>query len=540
MGDSPVVCESMEVERDGVKEKNVETTNNSNEPKICEAGIGLEQVAVVDMLRKDDHGEDNGEDMSEGSSSSTGPRRDSNSSTEGDGILVDDNMDDSDVPATTTSTQTITTSEGLRISQTNIPRRKKRKPRRKGSRSKSHSRSSSRQHQLSDPPQPSPTSSPITDILSSPSSEPPTSPPTPDPNVIPLDDPNMEVPPPTRGRSNAFYGTKPIPVLVHSHSDGAAIQAGKQSGSSSKNNTIGHSGVNPVISVPEPAHSGLSRPKLFNYWKAGQGFDRAIISHSRRFMVGFAETIGRRPSMEDCIVIHGTYRGRGQEDYFAIFDGHGGRDAAAFAAENLHLILAEKLKTNNAVKSLREAFAETHKLIADQKITGGTTAVVALFIGKKGFIANVGDTRAVLCRDGVPLRVSLDHKPELPTETSRIKKLGGTVTTTYNSAGQATSRVNGMLAVSRALGDTPLHPYVSCDPEIHGPLNLEPEARNQFVVLACDGVWDVITDEEATSIVAPISNPEEASRRLRDEAFLRGSTDNISVMVIRCPPFSPG
>lgn len=350
----------------------------------------------------------------------------------------------------------------------------------------------------------------------------------------------MEVPPPTRGRSNAFYGTKPIPVLVHSHSDGAAIQAGKQSGSSSKNNTIGHSGVNPVISVPEPAHSGLSRPKLFNYWKAGQGFDRAIISHSRRFMVGFAETIGRRPSMEDCIVIHGTYRGRGQEDYFAIFDGHGGRDAAAFAAENLHLILAEKLKTNNAVKSLREAFAETHKLIADQKITGGTTAVVALFIGKKGFIANVGDTRAVLCRDGVPLRVSLDHKPELPTETSRIKKLGGTVTTTYNSAGQATSRVNGMLAVSRALGDTPLHPYVSCDPEIHGPLNLEPEARNQFVVLACDGVWDVITDEEATSIVAPISNPEEASRRLRDEAFLRGSTDNISVMVIRCPPFSPG
>ena len=58
--------------------------------------------------------------------------------------------------------------------------------------------------------------------------------------------------------------------------------------------------------------------------------------------------------------------------------------------------------------------------------------------------------------------------------------------------------VNGQLAVSRALGDTPLHPYVSSDPEIHGPLNLDTEARNQFVVLACDGVWDVLTDEEAT------------------------------------------
>jgi len=243
--------------------------------------------------------------------------------------------------------------------------------------------------------------------------------------------------------------------------------------------------------------------------------------------------------MEDCMVIHGAFRGRGQEDYFAIFDGHGGRDAAAFAAEHLHQVLAEKLKTNNAVKSLKEAFADTHKMISEQKIVGGTTAVVVLFIGKKGFIANVGDTRAVLCRDGVPLRVSLDHKPELPEETQRIKKLGGTVTTTYNSAGQATSRVNGMLSVSRALGDTPLHPFVSSDPEIHGPVNLDSQSVNQFVILACDGVWDVITDEEATSIVAPIPNPEEASRKLRDEAFARGSTDNISVMVIRCPPCSP-
>jgi serine/threonine protein phosphatase PrpC len=550
----------MEVERDGVKEKDVEAANNSNEPKICDAGIGLEQVVVVEGVRKEDHGEDNGEDMSEGSSSSGGPRRDSNSSTEGDGSLVDDNMDDQDAStATTTSTQPNPTSEVLRTSQTNIPRRKKRKPRRKGSRSKSHSRSSSRQHQLSDPPQPATTPSSTTDSLSSYSEQPQSpsntnndansTPTNTNTNAVPLDgDPNLLDlnPPPTRGRSNAFYGTKPIPVLVHSHSDGVAIKQQQSSASSSHSkstHTIGHSGVNPVISVPEPATSGLSRPKLFNYWKqsfAGPGFEKAIISHSRRFMVGFAETIGRRPSMEDCIVIHGTYRGRGQEDYFAIFDGHGGRDSAAFAAEHLHQVLAEKLKTNNPVKSLREAFAETHKMIAEQKITGGTTAVVALFIGKKGFIANVGDTRAVLCRDGVPLRVSLDHKPELPTETMRIRKLGGTVTTTYNSAGQATSRVNGMLAVSRALGDTPLHPYVSCDPEIHGPLNLEPEARNQFVVLACDGVWDVLTDEEATSIVAPINNPEEASRRLRDEAFARGSTDNISVMVIRCPPFSPG
>eukprot|EP00026_Physarum_polycephalum_P002812 Phypoly_transcript_02820.p1 GENE.Phypoly_transcript_02820~~Phypoly_transcript_02820.p1 ORF type:complete len:708 (+),score=115.89 Phypoly_transcript_02820:192-2315(+) len=415
-------------------------------------------------------------------------------------------------------------------------------------------------------------------------------------------------PPPTRGRSNAFYGSKLPPPLLHSHSDGAAIVAQHNTSASisPRRNTVGL-GVTVTPTIPEPSHSGLSKPRMFTWrvsnpscaflnFAASPPLEKGVLSHSRRFLVGFAETIGRRPSMEDCMVVHGAFRGHGHEDYFALFDGHGGRDAAAFAAEHLHEVLAEKLKTNNPVKSLKEAFADTNKMISDQKVIGGTTAVVALFIGKKGFIANVGDTRAVLCRDGVPLRVSLDHKPELPTETSRIRKLGGTVTTTYNSAGQATSRVNGMLSVSRALGDTPLHPYVSSDPEIHGPLNLETEARNQFVVLACDGVWDVLTDEEATryfitflslsfspspfsrlllsssthgplnletearnqfvvlacdgvwdvltdeeatSIVAPIANPEIASRRLRDEAFARGSTDNISVMVIRCPPFIP-
>jgi protein phosphatase 1L len=241
--------------------------------------------------------------------------------------------------------------------------------------------------------------------------------------------------------------------------------------------------------------------------------------------------------MEDCMVIDGSFRGNNNQDYFAVFDGHGGRDAASFAAENLHVILGEKLKTQNPVKSLREAFVETNQMIASMKINGGTTACVALFIGKKGYVANVGDTRAVLCRDGITHRVSLDHKPELPQETSRIKSLGGTVTTTTNSAGHSTSRVNGMLAVSRALGDTILHPYVSSEPDIHGPLNISSNSKSQFMVLACDGVWDVISDEEAVSIVAPIPDIELASKRLRDEAFQRGSTDNISVMVIRFPPF---
>ncbi|KAJ8896008.1 hypothetical protein PR048_001349 [Dryococelus australis] len=115
------------------------------------------------------------------------------------------------------------------------------------------------------------------------------------------------------------------------------------------------------------------------------------------------------------------------------------------------------------------------------------------------FVANCGDSRALLCRDGKPVFATCDHKPVLPAEKERIIRAGGSV---------MIQRVNGSLAVSRALGDYeyknvegrgPCEQLVSPEPEV-SVMDWD-EDRDEFLVLACDGVWDVMTNEDLCSFV---------------------------------------
>lgn len=149
------------------------------------------------------------------------------------------------------------------------------------------------------------------------------------------------------------------------------------------------------------------------------------------------------------------------------------------------------------------------------------------------YIANAGDSRAVLLRDNTTVRVTVDHKPDIPEEQVRIEKSGGVVTKVTNKQGKTISRVNGMLAVSRALGDIFLQPYVTSEPEV---FQFELNNNNKVLILACDGVWDVLSDEETTEIASSEVNPEMAAVKIRDAALAKGSADNISVIVVRFPP----
>lgn len=112
-----------------------------------------------------------------------------------------------------------------------------------------------------------------------------------------------------------------------------------------------------------------------------------------------------------------------------------------------------------------------------------------------------------------------------------FSQIGGHVLKPHSRNGKAIARVGGILAVSRAFGDKQLNPYVTCQPEIQTFDVNSPQ--NKFLIIACDGVWDVITDEEACSLIQSIANPEEAAKVLRDTALTKGSQDNISVIVLR-------
>lgn len=131
--------------------------------------------------------------------------------------------------------------------------------------------------------------------------------------------------------------------------------------------------------------------------------------------------------------------------------------------------------------------------------SSGCTAVVALLVDRELFVANAGDSRCVVCRDGQAVEMSLDHKPEDTEELERIKKAGGRVT--------MDGRVNGGLNLSRAIGDhgykmnkalKPEEQMISAKPDIK---HITVSPTDEFMVIACDGIWNFMTSEEVVQFV---------------------------------------
>ncbi|PRP77308.1 protein phosphatase 2C-related protein [Planoprotostelium fungivorum] len=283
--------------------------------------------------------------------------------------------------------------------------------------------------------------------------------------------------------------------------------------------------------TPQVTESGLSDPK------GEQPTSPRILRKSVRIKVGFASSQGRRPTMEDEVIIAGQLSGKTDTDYFAVFDGHGGRDAAIFASQNLHPLLAQNLENSHVSTedSIKEAFQGVQRLMREKKIGGGCTAIVALLIGNTCYVANAGDSRAVFMQSNAVKRVSTDHKPDLPSEQDRIQQAGGTVTKIAVRGNNKTiARVNGVLAVSRALGDLGLEPFITAEPEIQ-TFQLS-RCEETTLVLACDGLWDVLEDQEAMEMAQGCTDVKESAVKLVEAGISKMSMDNISVVVAKLPP----
>jgi len=235
-----------------------------------------------------------------------------------------------------------------------------------------------------------------------------------------------------------------------------------------------------------------------------------------------------RRSMEDEHVIVDNFGGNADHGYFAIYDGHGGRGAVDFTAKTLHKNLAEEFEKNPSVSpldALRSSYLLTDKQMAETQIQFSGTTCISVLLRKQGdqkilYAANAGDARAVLNRGGKALRLSYDHKGSDEGETKRIVDAGGFV---------VLNRVNGILAVTRSLGDHAMKDYVIGDPHLQ-EVKLEP--TDTHVIIACDGLWDVASDQEAVDLVIQESDAQKMSEKLLVHALKNGSTDNISVMVV--------
>ena len=138
--------------------------------------------------------------------------------------------------------------------------------------------------------------------------------------------------------------------------------------------------------------------------------------------------------------------------------------------------------------------------------TTGCTAVTVLITPTELYVANAGDSRAVLCRNGIAVPLSEDHKPNDPRESERIVKAGGTIEESQGGT-RTHYRVNGNLNLSRAIGDleykknTDLQPHeqmITSTPDI---VRMERSDDDEFIVLGCDGVWDVLTNDDCVHFV---------------------------------------
>ncbi|KAF9353132.1 Protein phosphatase 2C 1 [Mortierella sp. AD094] len=254
------------------------------------------------------------------------------------------------------------------------------------------------------------------------------------------------------------------------------------------------------------------------------------------FAVGVSEDRNRRcrRTMEDTHAFIYNYEGITGHGFFAIFDGHAGKAAADWCGQHFHEVFGRILeeKADQPGVDFQELVSDTF-LAVDQQLaealqqgrSSGCTAIMA-YIRKEGdkrvlYTGNVGDARAVLCHKEKAVRLSYDHKGSDHTEAQRILDVGGFV---------MNNRVNGVLAVTRALGDSSMKEFV-----IGAPYTTRTEIGpdNPYLILACDGLWDVCTDQEAVELIKDVMCPTKASRVLLDHALQKFSTDNISVMVIR-------
>ncbi|KNA11664.1 hypothetical protein SOVF_133230 [Spinacia oleracea] len=330
---------------------------------------------------------------------------------------------------------------------------------------------------------------------------------------------------------------------------------------------------------------------------------------------GYTSVCGRRRDMEDSVTIRPSFykkdntKSHGGFHFYGVYDGHGCSHVAKRCKKRMHEIIKEEIEKKEDEIEWTETMSESFKLMDSERMheiikeeiekkedeiewtetmsesfklmdsevgersknnagpttstscrcelqtpqcdAVGSTAVVSVVTPEKIVVSNCGDSRAVLCRKGVAIPLSSDHKPDRPDELNRIEEAGGRVI--YWDG----PRVLGMLAMSRAIGDNYLKPYVIPDPEV---TITDRTSEDECLILASDGLWDVVSNETAVTVArmcllnaeksaSPSRSPgNEAAEAARKEssdkacsdasvlltklALARQSADNVSVVVV--------
>jgi serine/threonine protein phosphatase PrpC len=224
--------------------------------------------------------------------------------------------------------------------------------------------------------------------------------------------------------------------------------------------------------------------------------------------------------------------------YLAVFDGHGDDKVAIFLKLYLKDVIKRELINFYPSKTIEQCLFNAFKkldaiLPKDIAMNSGSTALVIIKQDNILYIANVGDSRVIINNNETAIPISEDHKPSDILEYNRIKKLGGHVI--KDSYG--TARVNGILSLSRAIGDIYLTPYVSSVPDIY---TVKLSKANNYLIAASDGLWDVFDNQELINLINDNNilidkndnKLKNMCKKMVSLARLKGSADNITILLL--------
>lgn len=242
------------------------------------------------------------------------------------------------------------------------------------------------------------------------------------------------------------------------------------------------------------------------------------------FGIGYAATLGERPTMEDAVIMAEIQR---DQLIYGVFDGHTGNVSSSSAANCLLNEVKLIGGVDNSVFSSKfsDCFTRINTVLKQINVRDGCTAAVAMIRGKTCFTVGVGDSRIVRVKTNGVERVTTDYKPLNRSEFQRLRESGLDVNTE--------GRINRKLAVARALGDFWIGDGIFVKPDVQ---QFDIDEDDVAIVVACDGLWDVISDEYAGIIVRNGKTAADAAVSLKNLAFALGSKDNISVIVVQLHP----
>ena len=237
--------------------------------------------------------------------------------------------------------------------------------------------------------------------------------------------------------------------------------------------------------------------------------------------------------------------------YFGLFDGHGGSSCANFLADNLHRYIFRLMSSGeDIIESVKQAFLNAENDFTSESLSGsfdssGSCAICVLVLQNNIFLANVGDSRAIIsCGNGkIIAQVSIDHKPDEENEKNRIERAGGVIVRT--GAIQVARVMPGRLSVSRSFGDLKAKikklggkpGVVVASPDV---FRVKLTDNLDFLVLGSDGIFDVLENDEVAEVVwlalRSYGNVHEragkAARDVVERALEKRTSDNVTCVVL--------